>query len=165
MDNTAAQPPPPPGGKKKRAYATQGYEFGQNATGLNAPLQPDPSASLAMQSGGQGYGQTPAYGQQAPVPAYGQQPPVPAYGQPAVGGLQNPVGGQAQEPLAQQFGQMNLQSQPQQPQAHGQPVQNINQLYPSDLISQPFVVQELENPPPPIILPPNVSYQCADMHD
>jgi protein transport protein SEC24 len=33
----------------------------------------------------------------------------------------------------------------------------LNQLYPTDLLNQPFNVAELELPPPPIILPPNVS--------
>lgn len=33
----------------------------------------------------------------------------------------------------------------------------LNQLYPSDLLNQPLNVSELDLPPPPIILPPNVS--------
>lgn len=32
----------------------------------------------------------------------------------------------------------------------------LNQLYPTDLLNQPFNVSELDLPPPPIILPPNV---------
>ena len=71
-----------------------------------------------------------------------------------------PMGsGAPQDQLASQFGQMNLQSQP-QPQAP-QPVQqssaHLNQLFPTDLISNPFQVQELDLPPPPINLPPNTS--------
>jgi protein transport protein SEC24 len=48
-------------------------------------------------------------------------------------------------------------------QAAAQPQQSsarpmaLNQLYPTDLLNQPFNVAELELPPPPIILPPNVS--------
>lgn len=33
----------------------------------------------------------------------------------------------------------------------------LNHLYPTDLLTQPFNAAELELPPPPIILPPNVS--------
>ena len=55
---------------------------------------------------------------------------------------------------------MNLQSQPPPPQP-SQPAQTsppvINQLYPSDLISSPFQVHELDLPPPAINLPPNTS--------
>jgi protein transport protein SEC24 len=50
------------------------------------------------------------------------------------------------------------QPQQQQPQM-GQPGRPavLNQLYPTDLLTQPFNVTELDLPPPPIILPPNVS--------
>lgn len=34
---------------------------------------------------------------------------------------------------------------------------SLNQLYPTDLLNQPFNVAELDFPPPPIVLPPNVS--------
>jgi protein transport protein SEC24 len=134
------------GGKKKRAYAQQAYEFGHNA-----PQQPVQGSAPMM--GGMGAQQIGMGAQQMP-----QNPP---------------------DHLANQFGQMNLQQQqqpssyqpyaqqPQQPiqQQMQQPVQqqmpamgiaNQNQLLPSDLMSQPFMVQELDNPPPPINLPPNV---------
>jgi protein transport protein SEC24 len=39
----------------------------------------------------------------------------------------------------------------------------LNQLYTTDLLNTPFNVAELELPPPPIVLPPNVS--CAAIHD
>jgi protein transport protein SEC24 len=51
-------------------------------------------------------------------------------------------GGQAQQP----------QQQPQQM----RPV-SLNQLYPTDLLNQPFNVSELDLPPPSIVLPLNVS--------
>jgi len=46
------------------------------------------------------------------------------------------------------------QQQQQQTQGRAGP---LNQLYPTDLLNQPFNVSELDLPPPPIILPPNVS--------
>jgi protein transport protein SEC24 len=136
------------GQKKKRAYAQQAYEFGQN---------------------------TPQGGQQMPQ----QQPPPPmmgGMGAPLGGAPQIPVAaGAPQDQLSNQFGQMNLQQpqqaqqgymaqQPQQ-QSMQQPVQQVaqggyanqNQLLPSDLMATPFMVHELDNPPPPINLPPNVS--------
>jgi protein transport protein SEC24 len=45
----------------------------------------------------------------------------------------------------------------QPPQASTRPAV-LNQLYPTDLLNQPFNVAELELPPPPIILPPNVRF-------
>ncbi|KAK7552484.1 hypothetical protein IWX46DRAFT_344113 [Phyllosticta citricarpa] len=78
----------------------------------------------------------------------------------------------AVDPLAGQFGQMNLgaqQPQQQQQQPMMQPMQTmqqppmpaqtaqLNQLVTTDLISAPFNVYELDQPPPPIILPPNTS--------
>jgi protein transport protein SEC24 len=55
--------------------------------------------------------------------------------------------------VTQQMGQMNVADQP----ARGQRAAPLNQLYPTDLLTQPFNVAELEYPPPPIVLPPNVS--------
>lgn len=175
----------PTQGKKKRAYAGQAYDFG---TGGNVAAQGQPPAgqpagqpygAYPQQQGQQVGYQQPAYGQ----PAYGGQtiPAVvggqPSYGQPAYGA---PVGqpaygapvGQpaAVEPsypaqggvagLNQQFGQMNMggggQPAP-QPQGSNAPLQ-LNRLQTTDLISQPFHVSELDLPPPPIILPPNVGF-------
>jgi protein transport protein SEC24 len=170
---TAPGQPPAQAGRKKRAYAGQAYEFG---AGANAALG-------GQQQGGGDYGaQQPAYGsypQQAQgyqQPAYGgdqaQPAPVaaPGYGQPeiaGVGGYQPPapsypshgpagsvgsMGG-----VTQQFNQMSVGEKQQPPQAQ-QRVQ-LNQLYPTDLVNQPFNVAELDYPPPPIILPPNVSFR------
>lgn len=80
-----------------------------------------------------------------------QQPPVTGYAAPP------PV-----EQLTQQFGGMGMAEPHHMPPAQQQPVVQpqrhvqLNQLYPTDLISQPFNVAELEYPPPPIILPPGV---------
>lgn len=61
--------------------------------------------------------------------------------------------------MSNQFGQMGISGQ-QQPMPHQAPHQQglpLNQLYPTDLMGQPFNVSELDLPPPPIVLPPNVS--------
>lgn len=62
---------------------------------------------------------------------------------------------------------MNLGPQPGQaaPQAHQQhaAASQQNQLFPSDLIAQPFHVSELYNPPPPIHLPSNAAATPSEM--
>jgi protein transport protein SEC24 len=84
----------------------------------------------------------------------GYQPPDGGYPSPGV-----PPGNVAG--ITQGMGQMGMGgpgpavAQPQQ--AGVRPV-TLNQLYPTDLLNQPFNVAELELPPPLIILPPNVSY-------
>jgi protein transport protein SEC24 len=167
----AAHHAPDHGKKKKRAYAAGAFEVAQ---GGNAAV------GGQMQGGGQ-FGAVPAA-----VPGYGGYPapePQPAlYGaqpQPQYGMAQptGPVGGyQAPEPyypsagappapggvagLAAGVSAMNLgPGTPQQlPQLPPQPRPGpLNQLYPTDLLTQPFNVSELDLPPPPIILPPNVS--------
>lgn len=60
------------------------------------------------------------------------------------------VGGQPPLPAGQP-------GQPQPPGGAARPAV-LNQLYPTDLLNQPFNVAELDLPPPAIILPPNV---CA----
>ncbi|EEY23613.1 predicted protein [Verticillium alfalfae VaMs.102] len=113
------------------------YGAGAPAYGAPQPLAPQPGAP-----------QPAAYGYQAPdvgYPGPGQGAPAP--NAPGVAGIN------------QQMAGMNLgpggQSQPQPAQA-ARPVA-LNQLYPTDLLNQPFNVSELDLPPPPIILPPNVS--------
>ena len=166
------QPAPSAGGRRKRNYAGQAYEFG----GVNATLggQQQGGGAYPPPPGG-GYGQpgsqlAPAYGSGPASPAMGV---TPGYGQhpSAVGGYQSPdpvyptqgaphvqpnVGG-----ITQGMGNMNVgghaqhQPQPQQMQMQGR--SPMNQLYPTDLLNQPLSVSELDLPPPPIILPPNVS--------
>lgn len=169
------QPAPAAGGRKKRAYAGQAFDFG---AGANAAL--GGQTQNAGPPGGTGYpgAQAPAYGSYPQQPG-SQQPPYGAeqgaplpmspvgYGQPAgAGGYQPPApaypahgataasGGTAG--MTQQFSQMGMGDQQQQ-QAPQQAHQHLNQLYPTDLMSAPFNVSELDLPPPPIILPPNVS--------
>ena len=165
---TAPATGPLPGGRKKRAYAGQAYEFG---AGPNSTLGGQQPAGGAYGGGGGfsqqqheagypqgGYQQVPAAVQQPQNYAHldgagvgGYQPPAPIYPNqvPPV----TVAGGVAG--MTQQFGQMDMSQKP-QPQAtqRGQP---LNQLYPSDLINQPFNVAELDYPPPPAILPLNVS--------
>ena len=170
--STAPGPAPPaasgPAGRKKRAYAGQAYEFGAGAN----------SALGGQQQGGGGYsgfsqqqheagypqggyqqnpaavqpGQVPLYGPQDPGSLGGYQPPAPTY---PVGGAAPAVGGGVGG-MTQQFSQMDMSQKP-QPQAAPQRGPVLNQLYPTDLLNQPFNVQELDYPPPPAILPPNVS--------
>lgn len=75
--------------------------------------------------------------------------------------------------MTQQFGAMGMgdphQTQP-QPAQVPRPVP-LNQLYPTDLLTQPFNVAELDYPPPPVILPPGVCVEVrcplpyvADLH-
>lgn len=67
--------------------------------------------------------------------------------------------------MTQQFGGMGMAEPHHMPPPQQQPAippqrpVQLNQLYPTDLISQPFNVAELDYPPPPIILPPGV---CDD---
>ncbi|KAJ5898786.1 hypothetical protein N7495_003530 [Penicillium taxi] len=147
-----AQPAPhaAPSGKKKRAYAGEAFEFG---SGANAALG-------GQQTAGGAYG---AYPQQAQPAGY-QQPVYnadPNQMQQASAGYPAPAADVAQ--MTQQFGGMGM-SEPHHmpavpPLAPVQPAQNIqlNQLYPTDLISQPFSVAELDYPPPPIIVPAGTS--------
>jgi hypothetical protein len=60
------------------------------------------------------------------------------------------------------MGGMQITPQPGQQQPPGQGVHAVrpavlNQLYPTDLLNQPFNATELDIPPPAIVLPPNVS--------
>lgn len=179
-----ASPPPQPGHvdagkKKKRGYATQAYEFGAGANVGAAGAPPPggiPPAFATTQQPSPGFGgyPAPAYdqgGYVAPAPApYDPQQPGPL-AQPSGGGYQQPypypAGGAAVGlgPLTQNMAGLSMggspqpaASQQQQQQAPQQPRLALNQLYPTDLLSQPFNVSELDLPPPPCILPPNV---CA----
>ncbi|KAM5506708.1 COPII subunit [Microsporum canis] len=149
----SAHAPAPSHGRKKRAYANQAFDFG---VGANAALnQGGESYGYPATQQPQGYSQGVPYpGQQpaqAPAANYpgtdaGYQAPAPTYPPP-------PGPGIAQ--VTQQMGQMSMGDQHQQP-GMQRPMQ-LNQLYPTDLLTQPFNVAELEYPPPPIVLPPNTS--------
>lgn len=159
------------GKKKKRAYAAGAFEVGSGANAAVGGQLPGGGQFGAPQPTAPGYGGYPQQDFQAPyggaAQAYGApQPGAPAGG---VGGYQAPdayypsgpapasppgVGGVTSGIASMQLGA----GQPQQ----GQPAQParvgpLNQLYPTDLMSQPFNVSELDLPPPPIVLPPNVS--------
>lgn len=173
------------GRKKKRGYAAQAYDFGAGAnSNVAAPIAP--AAATGLQPGQtpsygyaadspSGYGApspyvaSAPYGTQAGTPVAGQ----PVYGQPApagVGGYQPPQQGYTTAGLppqdgvggiTQAIGQMEFGSGGQRPipglVPGAAPKIALNQLYPTDLLNQPFNVAELDLPPPPIILPPNVS--------
>lgn len=181
----AASPPPPAthhetegGKKKKRGYAAQAYDFG---AGANAALGGQPQGGVFQPVQAPAYGGYPPQPELQPAygaPQYGASVGAPAPGQTAqsfgvaapygsgVGGYQPPDAGYPGPgaPVAagvagitQGMGQMGIGggAQPAQPQAAVRPV--FNQLYPTDLLNQPFNPAELELPPPPILLPPNVS--------
>ena len=73
--------------------------------------------------------------------------------------------------VTQQFGQMGMNQQPQPASAAQQPAaaaQRLNPLQPVDISGQgaPFHVADLDLPPPPIILPPNVgSVICSSQEN
>lgn len=170
---------------KGRKYAGQAFDLGVGANVTSggpsaASPYPGQQPTAGQQLGGypqqslQSSSQQPAYVQ----PSYGQ----PSYGQPShpepgptpqnfqqqaaygqTAGYQSPgpsypdqggAGG-----MTQQFGQMGIhgngQQQP-QPQGHATAIP-LNRLQTTDLISQPIDVSEIDAPPPPIVLPPNVS--------
>jgi protein transport protein SEC24 len=157
----SAAAPGGPGGRKKRAYAGQAYDFGAGANSALGGQQPGGGAyegGFNQQSHEAGYPQG-GYQQSAAAPAQtpgiGQQPVA------GVGGYQPPAPGYpAQQPavnsMTQQFSQMDL-SQKQAPAVPTSRPQALNQLYPTDLLNTPFNVAELDYPPPPAILPQNVS--------
>lgn len=162
------------GKKKRRGYAGEAYSFGQ---GANVAPEGTPQTQHDLQPG---YGQQPqanydqatSYGQ----PAFGgynsaatQQQP--AYGQPqypqkqvAAGGYQAPDAGYpapAQPDmggLTQDMSKVGFGGSPNPPPQQAQSNRpHLNQLYPTDMMNQPFQVTELDLPSPPIVLPPNVS--------
>lgn len=189
---TAGGPPDVGGKKKKRGYAQQAYDFGGNAA-LGGQAQgggqfqqagaPAPAYGGFQQQEAQPLMQ-PQYGQ----PAYGAQPGAPVPGAPApygsqqpqyaggVSGYQAPDAGYPGPGAAQAgvagitagMGQVGFGGAP-PPAIAGQPQQAgarpavLNQLYPTDLLNQPFNVAELDLPPPPIILPPNVSFSAPEI--
>lgn len=171
------------GKKKKRAYAADAFTVGTaaNAVGgqapslgqYGAPVQPAGTPVYG------GYGAQPAadvqdvqYGhpQQPPAGAQGGAPAAGGYGYPdygypgaaatATGGVDAVTAGVANMGFtgAGQQPAQHVQPHQQVPSQQGQPPRPgpLNQLYPTDLMSQPFNVSELDLPPPPIMLPPNV---------
>lgn len=161
------------GKKKKRGYAAQAYDFGAGGNAALGGQPPNPENFAPV--GAPAYG---GYAAPAEQPAYtGNQPytdaPQPStFGQSALGGLggyqapQQPAGYPAPGAppggdvggITQGMGQMGIAPQAAAPGAGGAPRVALNQLYPTDLLNQPFNVAEIELPPPPIILPPNVSW-------
>ena len=177
----AATPPPahaPEGDhkKQKRGYAAQAFDFGTGVNVAAAAAAAAPPAAPAAAQYGMPQAQAPTYGgypQPEPQPAvagypgqqpYGMQQPV----APGAGGYQAPdayyptpgavPGAAAPGGVAGvTAGMAQMQVGPgQQPVGQVPQAVALNQLYPTDLLNQPFNVSELDLPPPPIILPPNV---------
>jgi protein transport protein SEC24 len=160
----SALAPAPLGGRKKRAYAGQAYDFGAGANSALGGQQQGGGAyeaGFTQQAHEAGYpqggyqqsaaapAQTPGIGQQPIAGVGGYQPPAPIY----------PVQQQAAvNSMTQQFGQMDMSQKPvaAAPTSTSRPLA-LNQLYPTDLLNTPFNVAELDYPPPPAILPQNVS--------
>lgn len=175
--NPAASPPPtagPPGAepaggkKKKRAYAAGAFDVGSGGNAAVGGQLPGGGQFGAPQPVQPGYGGYPLSqdAQQQQAAAAGYPAPQQPYGSPApaVQGFAPPdygagspapgVGGITQGMANMQMGAG--QPAPQQQPAAQARVGPINQLYPTDLLNQPFNVSELDLPPPPIVLPPNV---------
>ena len=164
------------GKKKKRGYAAQAYDFGAGGNAALGGQPPNPENFAPV--GAPAYGGYPAAADQ---PAYGRNQPYTdtpqpsTFGQSALGGLGGyqapqqpaaypapgaPPGGDVGG-ITQGMGQMGIAPQAGQPGAGAVPRVALNQLYPTDLLNQPFNVAEIELPPPPIILPPNVSWDSC----
>ncbi|KAJ1325569.1 protein transport protein SEC24 [Microdochium nivale] len=160
---------PDQGKKKKRGYATQAFEYGAGGNAGATPSTgggaPAPGGAAYPGQGFQGGYPSPTQG----VPFGQQQQGVPG-GQPAVGGYQGPdqyynsgpsPGVTGMAGITSNMAGMNLQGpgaqQSASQQMPQQPRPALNQLYPTDLLNQPFNVSELDLPPPPCILPPNSS--------
>ncbi|MCJ1310019.1 COPII subunit [Agyrium rufum] len=186
-----AQPAPPPpadaapiasaGARKKRAYAGQAYDFGAGANNAQAQQggmpagQPGPGyggyGGQPMQPGvqQQSYGadynamQSPGlqtYPQQPPAGVGGYQAPDTGYPGPvSPGGMAGPgVGG-----ITQGMGNMGIGGGPTVAVTPGANRPHMNQLLPTDLLNQPLHVSELDQPPPPIILPANSSVTASPL--
>lgn len=170
------------GKKKKRGYAAGAFDVGSGANSAvggqtqggvppqygvqyGQQQQPEPQ----QQPAAQGYPQQayPAAPQGYPAPQQQAQPPQPQYGYqapdqgyPAPAGAAPGAAPGGVSGITQGMGGMQIGGQPQQQQAATgaqQPRAVMNQLYPTDLLNQPFNASELDLPPPPINLPPNVS--------
>ncbi|KAM3428521.1 hypothetical protein MY4824_008785 [Beauveria thailandica] len=151
--------------KKKRGYAAGAFDV---ATGANAggqmpgatppapPYGGYPQVDMQQQqqqqvAGGYQYGHTYGAPQQgAPQQSYGGYPALDQAAQ---------IGGQDVAGITQGVAGVNIGAQQpsSMPMASQARQAALNQLYPSDLLSQPFNVAELDLAPPPINLPPNSS--------
>ena len=154
--------------RKKRHYAGQAYDFG---AGANSALGGQQQGAYPPPPGAQPSPQGPVYGSgPAPIapgaaqPVYGQQSP-------AIGGYHSPdptypshgasPGPSGVSGITQGMGNLAVGGHGQQQTPHMQGRPPMNQLYPTDLLNQPLNVSELDLPPPPIILPPNVSQESS----
>ena len=172
--NAATQDAAAHGKKKKGRYAQGAFDVGTGANVAPGGAPPPPGGSpypgqqpaQQQQMNYGGYPQQPqqAYPQQGyNQPQYGQQPtayPQPGYGDQQQYGQQQQQQGYGYQPSAtpqpptEQFGAMNMNDKSQQGRAG---FFQLNRLQASDLMGQPLDVNEVDQPPPPIVLPPNSS--------
>ena len=89
-------------------------------------------------------------GPNAPAPSYGQLPPAAGGYEPLEAGYND---------ITRGMNTMNMGGAATLP-PQAAPQKSLNQLIPTDLLSHPFGVLELDHPPPAIILPANVSTRC-----
>lgn len=158
--------------KKKRGYAAGAFDV---ATGANAGVGGQMQGGAPTQPQYGGYPQPDQQQQQQQQPAGGYQYGQ-SYGEPQPATPQQGYGGYSAPDQAAQLAQgaagitqgvagMNIGTQHPnmvpiaQAQAQARAAQ-LNQLYPSDILNQPFNVSEIDLPPPPINLPPHVSCNC-----
>ncbi|RYO78448.1 hypothetical protein DL764_010120 [Monosporascus ibericus] len=169
----AGYPAPEHGKKKKRGYATEAFALGSGANAGASAAPPGQFGTGAMPPPGPAQ-QAPGYGGypgQEFQGGYASPAAAAPYGapQPGVGGYHAPdpyyQPGVGQQPqgvagITAAMGGLNVggapAATPQAPQQQ-QARLALNQLYPTDLMNQPFNVSELDLPPPPCILPPNAS--------
>lgn len=161
--------------KKKRGYAAQAFDFGTGANVTPGTGSAPAAAQYGMpQPQAPGYGGYPQQDPQVVSPGYPAQPyNAQQFGAPASGGAGGYQAPDAYYPgpgvpapgagaaagignITAGMAQMQMGPGAQQAMPHAQQAVALNQLYPVDLLNQPFNPAELEFPPPPIILPPNV---------
>ncbi|KAK5995779.1 Protein transport protein SEC24 [Cladobotryum mycophilum] len=174
FDGQASQSvdPAAPGKKKKRGYAAQAFEVGSGANagvggqlpgggqsyGLQQAQPPAPYGGYGQSDPQIGAGAAATPGYQYPQAGYGapqqtapQQTPYGGYQTPDQGYQAPGVQGQAQGVAGITQGmagmQVGGQQQQQQQMAQGARPALLNQLYPTDLLTHPFNVSELDLPP------------------
>lgn len=150
--------------RRKRQYAGQAYDFGGGANAALGGQQQGggpPGAGFGgqnqqpQQAAYSSYGYGAEQGAAAPVasPTFGQPPAsVGSYSAPEAGYPAHGLAPAGVNAITHSMSNMAVGGSPQS--MASRPA--LNQLYPTDLLNQPFNVTELDLPPPPILLPANV---------
>lgn len=151
---------PPP---EAQQAAVAGYPYSQPYGAAPLPGQPPQMQQQQQQPPAlqPPHGAYPAPDQGYPAPGIAAQPAPPGLAA-VTQGMDNMQLGQQQhqQQVPQQMQQQHqqLQQPPPAPGAQAARAGPLNQLYTTDLMSQPFSIHELDLPPPPIVLPPNVRW-------